>query len=167
MQTESISCAGCSENLIEIKPVTVLFNASQKDIIYNDRIQITPEMTLNHFEELDTIDPYSAILFRIIVNDYSYPVVKKNIQWMAAKHLIGLFSLNFKFMIEGKKVVWKYPESFLHPKYQGNIADVMILMSNFEQFKKLIRFVQKGYFDDFILGIEEKSETVLERLSKL
>jgi len=86
---------------------------------------------------------------------------------MAAKHLIGLFSLNFKFMIEGKKVVWKYPESFLHPKYQGNIAEVMILMADIEKFAKLIRCVQKGYFDDFLLAQENEGETVLKRLSSL
>jgi len=167
MQAETISCSGCTKTSIEVRPVTVVFNASQRDIIYDERISITPEMTLKHFDELDSIDPYSAVLFRVVVHDYPYPITKNNTQWMAAKHLIGLFSLNFKFMIEGKKVVWKYPESFLHPKYQGNIAEVMILMADIEKFAKLIRCVQKGYFDDFLLAQENEGETVLKRLSSL
>jgi len=166
METETVSCSGLGKTTIEIRPVTVVFNASQRDILYDERVPITPEMTLKHFDEMDSIDPYSAVLFRIVVNDYHYPVTKKNTQWLAAKHLIGLFSLNFKLMLEGKKVVWKYPESFLHPRYQGNIAEVMILMANTELFTKFIRSVQKGYFDEFVLG-QDEGETVLERLQSL
>lgn len=167
MKIEKVLCG--NEVEIEVKPVTVIFNAAQKDTHYLERISITPDMTLSYFSQLSTIDPYSSILFRMVVDDYHSPVTKKNIDGspIAFKHLIGLFSLSFKLMIEGKKIVWKYPESFLHPKYQGNIADVMILMSNIDEFSSLIRFVQKGYFDDFILGQEDKGDKVYKRLCEL
>jgi len=165
MQTEKVLCSG-SEHNIEIRPITVVFNAAQKDTLYPDRVSITPEMTLKHFDELVEIDPYSAVLFRIVVDDYFFPVTKKQIQEsvLAFKHLIGLFSLHFKLTIEGKKVVWKYPEAFLHPKYQANIAEVMILISDTDKFVDFIRCVQRGYFDDFILG---QGGSVLKKLNEL
>lgn len=165
MNTEKITCGG-SEHEVELGPVTVLFNAAQKDIIYQDRIPITPEMTLAHFNTITNIDPYSACLFRIVVNDYKFPITVKQIQGsvLAFKHLIGLFSLSLKLMLEGKKFVWKYPESFLHPKYQGNVAEVIILMSIPDNFAKFLRFVQRGYFDDFILATEDHGDSILKRL---
>lgn len=168
METEKIICSG-TEHTIEVRPVTVLFNAAQKDIMYLDRVSITPEMTLKHFNQINDIDSFTAILFRIVVNDYASPVTKKQIQGsvLAFKHLIGLFSLSLKLMVEGKKVVWQYPESFLHPKYQGNIADVMILLGDTDKFVHLIRCVQRGYFDDFILGQEGQGSFVLKRLGQL
>jgi hypothetical protein len=163
--TETIK-VGEDSHAIELKPVTVLFNAGQKEIEYPERISITPEMTMDQFRKIDKIDPYTACLFRIVVHDYSYPVTKKNIQKSvsAFQHLIGLFSLSLSLIAARKKVVWKYPEYCLHPKYQGNIADVMILMADPKFFTKFVCFVKKGYFDSFILSCEDPGETIIAEI---
>lgn len=160
---------GKSEHEIEVKPVTVVFNAGHQDTVYVDRVSITPDMTLAHFDSLTEIDKYTCCLFKIIVQDYPNPVNIKNIKNSvpAFKHLIGMFSLSIKLMAEGKKIVWKYPEYCLHPKYQGNIAEVMILFMKQSSLSSFVQFVQKGYFDEFVLSIEDEGCTVLKRLDEL
>lgn len=167
MTTETIK-VGEDSLTIELKPVTVVFNSGQKEVEYPDRVPLTPEVTMSHFERMSEIDPYTACLFRIVVHDYAYPVTKDNINKSvsAFKHLVGLFSLSLFLMVEGKKFVWKYPEYCLHPRYQGNIADAMILMSDQEHFIRFIRSVQKGYFDPFILAAEEEGDKIIKHIYK-
>jgi hypothetical protein len=168
MSSEAIIIGG-QKLTIKVAPITVVFNVTQKDSIYPERVSITPEMTLEHFKSISEIDPYTACLFKMVIDDYRFPVTKKQIEEsvLACKHIIGLFSLHFKLTIEGKKVVWKYPESFLHPRYQGNLVDVMILMNNIEDLSKFIRFAQKGYFDDFILGVEDEGSKIYKKFLSL
>lgn len=168
IQTEPV-LLGETVHTIETKPVTVVFNSAHKEVVYPERVSITSEMTLPHFDSLEEIDKYTACLFKIVVQDYSHPVTKRNIEQSisAFKHLVGLFSLSLQLMIEGKKIVWKYPEHCLHPRYQGNIADVMILLGNPKSFSKFIGFVAKGYFDEFILSAEGSGNTILKRLDEL
>lgn len=41
-----------------------------------------------------------------------------------------MLDLTARAMTAGAPFVWKYPEDGLHPKYHGNIADVMIALSD-------------------------------------
>jgi hypothetical protein len=121
-----------TEHEIEVKPVTLVFNKSFGESKYLERTMITPEMTLEHFNSLEEIDHYTAKFFKFVIDDFPYEVNKENLSkcQMGFRHLIGLFSLTIMFMIKGTKFGWKYPETGLHPKYQANIADAMIILSN-------------------------------------
>jgi hypothetical protein len=79
------------------------------------------------------------------VPDFPHEIKKENLDkcTMGFQHLIGLFSMSLIFTIQNVKFGWKYPESFLHPKYQGNIADAMISFSNTEDFIRIILEVKE------------------------
>lgn len=142
MATETIY-VGKDEVEIPLAPVTVVFNVAPKNTHYPERLMITPTMTLAHFAEMTDIDPYTAAFFKLVVPDYEEPVTVENIQTApdAFKHLIGLFSLSLSYLLAKKKFGWKYPEFELHPRYQGNLGDALILFNMPEQFAKFIRGV--------------------------
>jgi hypothetical protein len=48
---------------------------------------------------------------------------------MGGKHLMGLFDMTLKLQDKGVTVVWRTPESFLHPGWQVGLGDVAIYFS--------------------------------------
>lgn len=139
MKTETIY-VGQDEHKIPIATATVVFNASTLATHYPDRVMITPSTSLEHFKTLADIDPYTAALFKKVVTDYPVPVTMENIKSAPEgfQHLIGLFSLSLQFLAAKRKFGWKYPEAQLHPKYQGNLAEVLILFSMPAEFVKFV-----------------------------
>ena len=145
MSTETVF-VGKDEHQITTAPVTVVFNAAPYSTYYPDYVMITPEMSLEHFGTLAEIDPYTAGLFKLVVTDYPHDVTLENIKTApdGFKQLIGLFALSLQFLAAKKKFGWKYPETQLHPRYQGNLADVLIMFNMPEQFVKFIQEVRNG-----------------------
>lgn len=143
-----------------IAPINLLFGTMNKESVYLDRVDVTPLQTIEHFNALNKIDKYSACFFKIVVEDFRKPLFKHNVSSLSHKHLIGLFSISLRLLVDNKKFVWKQPESFLHPRYQANLADVIIIFSNLNRFNLFIDFVNKGYFDQFILGVEEDGKSL-------
>jgi len=131
---------GKDKHTIEVKPITLVFNSSFEDSIYVDRVIITPDMTLEYYNHIKEIDPYTIKFFKIAIPDFPHEITKLEVDKysMCFKHLIGLFSLSLHFIMNNVKFGWKYPESYLHPKYQGNLADVMLIFSDKEKFTRLI-----------------------------
>jgi hypothetical protein len=144
VNTEKLLIRG-EEHEIEVKPINLIFNSSVDESVYLDRIMITPDMTLEHFKSLKEVDPYSARFFKIVVPDFPYEITKEKLEGcsLAFQHIIGLFSLSFVLLSQNIKFGWKYPESFLHPKYQGNIADALIAFSDKEKFIRIITEVKE------------------------
>lgn len=136
---------GEDKHEIEVNPITLVFNSSPEESVYLDRTMIDPKMSLNYYEYIKEIDPYSARFFSMTIPDFPYEITKENINkcCLAYKHLIGLFSLSLFFLGNNVKFGWKYPESYLHPKYQGNLADVMITFSDKEKFIRVISEVKE------------------------
>lgn len=148
MNTEEVFF-GKEKHTIETKPITLVFNSSHEESAYCDRIMITPEMTLEHYRSMKEIDPYTARFFKIVVPDFE-DVSKERIDEcsMAFKHIVGLFSLSLSLLLKNVKFGWKYPESYLHPKYQGNIADALIAFSDKEKFIRIITEVKENLLRD-------------------
>ena len=159
MQTEVVRFNGDSHN-IEVKPVTLIFNNTHGESEYPERIMITPEMSLEHFNGLKEINNYVACFFKLVMPDYKFRITKKQLEKssMGCRHLIGLFSLSLQMILENKKFGWKYPETGLHPRNQANLGDALILLSHKEMFTKFIKDVQRGYYDEYILGLEEDQD---------
>lgn len=136
---------GEEEHEIQVSPITLVFNTSPEESTYMERIMITPEMTLDYYRSLREIDYYTARFFKMAVPDFDQEVTKENINKcvLGFQHLIGLFSLSLNFMLQGVKFGWKYPESYLHPKYQANLADILIAFSNKEKFIRIILDVKE------------------------
>ena len=106
---------------------------------------LDPEMTLNHFRAMTEIGPYTAELFKLAVPDFQEPVTLENLRRapIGFQHLIGLLELSFNYTCLGHKFGWKYPETYLHPKYQGNLADIALLLSDLPKLREFILRIKK------------------------
>jgi hypothetical protein len=158
-----------TEHSLEVRPITLVFNKSFGESVYLERAMIDCEMTLNHYKTIQEIDPYTAKLFKLVVTDFPYEIKKEVLDkcLIGFKHLIGLFSLSIQMIIEKKKFGWKYPESNIHPKYQANLADAMIILSNHQN--SLIKFIENVNENapvqiDSLLATEEEKQKAIDRL---
>lgn len=117
---------------IDLRRVNVIVNACFGEAIYPERIMIAAEDSLAHFDAMEEIDPFTAKFFKLVVPDFPYDVTKNKLKKCPSgfRHLVGLFSLSLDYLSKGIKFGWRYPESGLHPKYQGNLADALIIFSD-------------------------------------
>ena len=107
---------------------------------------ITPEMTLKYFVELNEIGPYTQELFlQVVKDDFRQPVTIENMRkaHVGFQHLTGLLELSFNYTCTGLKFGWKYPETYLHPKYQGNLADIALILSDHKTLREFILRVKQ------------------------
>jgi hypothetical protein len=137
---------------IDAKPINLVFNKSHCAIDYPDRFIIDAYKTLQHFDALEEIDDFTASFFKLVINDFPKKVNKENLKnsGMGYKHLIGLFSLSLKCFLENKKFTWRYPESYIHPCYQGNMADALVVFSDTGLFVKFVNAIKDGKFKDYL-----------------
>lgn len=137
---------------IDVKPITLVFNRDHLNIKYPDRFMISCFETLKYLDSVDEIDKYSACLFKLVAPSFSDKVDKKTLQISGTgyKHIIGLIGLTLVCIKENKKFGWSYPENYLHPSLQANLADLQIIITNQKLFLKFIQCVNDGKFDIYI-----------------
>lgn len=128
---------------IETSRINLVFNRDHRESKYLERFEITPEVSLQHYRRSTEIDKFAAALFKIVVPDFDGEVSKESIDkcCSAFQQLAGLMSLTVLMISHRMKFVWKYPEAGLHPRYQGNLADVLILLSDQVEFEKFVKGV--------------------------
>ncbi len=140
MPTEKIKIAD-DEHEIEVKPITMIFHNGDlpAEIEYPERFAITPEMTIYHadrvqklHEEFPTFWREVHVQRRLDKEPQCGPIpdeIRK--LGMGHRHLMGLFDLSLKLTDQGVPLVWKYPETYLHPSFQAALADVVILLADY------------------------------------
>jgi len=149
MATETVYI-GKEPVTIKLAPITLMFNAGYKNTFYPDRVMIDADMTIAHFRQLAEISPFVAAFFKMVVPDYPYEINVANLREAVPgfQHLAGLLDLSLRFILQRRKFGWRYPETYLHPKYQANLADVMITLSSPEKFVGVITDVKKKLLED-------------------
>jgi hypothetical protein len=135
-----------TEHQIEPAPITMIFNTTHGESFYPDRMMIDPTMTLEHFNGMTEINPYTEAFFKLVVPDFDKPVTIEAMKRaaMGFRHLIGLFDLSLHLLLLKKAFGWKYPEAYIHPKYQANLGDALILFGMPDKFEAFIRKAQRG-----------------------
>lgn len=137
---------------IETKRINLFFNKNHLKIDYPERVMISCFESLKQFEEIKKIDKYTASLFKLTVPDFPEEINKENLNrhGNGYKHLAGLYSLTFNFIAQKIKFGWSYPESFLHPSIQGNLADAMMILSGDFLFNRFVTCVNENKFDEYL-----------------
>ena len=132
------------EHEIDARRVTLVFNTSFGESQYPGRTMVTPEMSLDKYRAIPEIDPLVAALFRVVVPDFPGPVVKKTLDdsGVAFRQVAGMFAATLELILQKKQFGWKYPEANLHPKYQANLGDAAVLLSDRPTFEKFVRMAQ-------------------------
>lgn len=100
---------------------------------------LDPETTVSRFSQLQNITVLHKHLFNIVVPDMQ-PVTLDGLRagHIGFKHLMGLIACSLELILLRKPFGWKWPETYLHPKYQGNLADLLLLLSSPKDFAALV-----------------------------
>ena len=123
---------------IETSRVTLVFNQTLQESHYPSRVMITPGMALTHYGSLDEIDKFTAALFKVAAFDFPDPVTKSVLDnsQTGLRRLAGLCDMSIRLFLDNKPFGWKYPETELHPRHQTGLADIAIILSDGNAFKK-------------------------------
>jgi hypothetical protein len=131
---------------IELRRLVLIYNHSCATH-YPERLMIAPEMTLKHLNsEMTEIGPYTEALFlQVVKGDFHQPITLENMRkaHIGFQHLTGLLELSFNYTCMQRKFGWKYPETYLHPRYQGNLCDVALLLSDLTKLREFILRIKK------------------------
>lgn len=100
---------------------------------------LTPEMNLETFRALTELNSIQIGLFQLVVPDVEPTLESLKDGHTGFQYLMGLIAGTLTCILLGQKFGWKYPETGLHPKYQGNLADLMLLLGDRHKF---VRFIQ-------------------------
>jgi len=121
------------------KPINLLFHEGTQ-VIENDR------------EDTVTIDPTQTLVMADAVSDTNWKALKHNRAFMhkfrmvfgdlglpdhplqqlgsGVKHIVGLILLTDTAIELGLNPFWRLPESYLHPKHQAGLGDLLIHYMN-------------------------------------
>ena|ERR1019366_3333940 len=135
MTKETIILNG-QEMEVELRKINIICKAPDivQDIQTPGRLMIDSQMTLTHTEEAKEFHPRTEKFFRMVFMEYDGEFTPEAIrrEGSGAMHIAGLIDLSIICMTQSAKFGWKYPESFLHPKMQCQLADVVVAISNLE-----------------------------------
>jgi hypothetical protein len=125
---------------LQTAKINLVFNKTHGESDYPDRLVIDSEVAMQHYDWMEEVSDVADSLFRAIVHDWQGPVTKAALEKSQPcyRRLAGMLDLTARAMIAGTPFVWKYPEDGLHPMYQGNVADVIIALSDPAGLKALL-----------------------------
>lgn len=126
---------------IEVGPISLLFHQGDVNIKIPTRFEIsafdTIEATNNITEEQWNYIVSKATAFHIswdliFQKDILLPqtITELRNQGTGVKHVCGLIFLTFKALSQKKQPFYKFPESFLHPKYQANLVEFFLFIQD-------------------------------------
>ena len=119
------------------KPINVIVTGPGVREIKNDRpdvLEIDPPRTVKCADNL-TSDEYKEVIsnvdfmhkFNLVFQDHfklgEIPLAEES---NGIKHVIGLILLTNHAIQTGKQPFLRFPETYLHPRYQTGLADLMI-----------------------------------------
>ena len=118
----------------ESKPITILTGQQLEagmHLTYPHRQVISVEDGFRHIEDLAFFQEDTERYFRVVVKDYPKgkeftPETMKR-EGTGFKGLVGTIDFITILRKKGVPFVWRFPEAFLHPKYQCELADLLIL----------------------------------------
>jgi hypothetical protein len=136
MDTQTLEIAQTNHE-IEVRLVNLIFknanSAVEAPIKYTGCMELDPQASLYHGERVKKLHPQFLEAWNVFMSEVS---VKSNIDPtpdnirqgdMGGVHLMGLIDLTLKLQdVSNKRIVWKYPESFLHPGWQVGLGDLII-----------------------------------------
>ena len=121
------------------KPINLLFHEGTQ-VIENDRedtVTIDPTQTLaiadavsdEHWRELKHNTAFMH-KFRMVFGDLGLPDHPLQQHGSGVRHVVGLILLTDTAIGLGFNPFWRLPESYLHPKHQAGLGDLLIHYMN-------------------------------------
>lgn len=120
------------------KPISIICH--RDDVVIendlSDVVSIDPGMTIKCASEIDDdtwtqlkLHPEFMRLFRLVFPTIELPDHSLQLHGSGVRHVVGLLVLTFNAMHDGKRPLWRFPESYLHPSAQLGLADVLVALT--------------------------------------
>lgn len=131
---------GKQEHLIEVKPLTIVCKSPNliDEIEYPKRFPITADMTIYHAERCENwhVETWDCFfrLFKTAFQQIDEQTKQDFIRNIRSKgkeflHGVGLIDMSLKLIDMGVPIVWKYPETYLHPAVCCELGDLSIYLA--------------------------------------
>jgi hypothetical protein len=151
METETIIVDG-DEHQVEARNLTLLLHRDEYNIEVPDRFEINPKLTLAEIDKIDqkawahiSTGDIFKLLFGIVFPEgglhkttkVEIPAQLEDLRRMSlgVQHVAGLIILAMtQGGILGKQLFFRLPEAHLHPAYQGNLADMFMMLGKVLEF---------------------------------
>lgn len=121
---------------VAAKAVTIVCHNGPEDASIPGHVPVDAEVALYHAERVrvlhDLTRPFFAIVFPGAPREL-FDVATRHRQGSGYRHLLGRIDLTLKFIDTGVRFYWKYPESYLHPSAQCDLADLVLALSRYQQ----------------------------------
>lgn len=119
---------------IETKPITIITGQQLEagmHLTYPKRQVVSVNDGFEHIDKITEFQEDTERYFRVVVKDYPEgkeftPEAMKR-EGTGFKGLVGTIDFITILRKKGVQFVWRFPEAFLHPKYQVELADLIIL----------------------------------------
>jgi len=91
-----------------------------------DTVKFAQEMTEADFESLKKSEHFMKYFNIVFKGEIKLTASLAKYESMGIQHVIGMIVLIAKAIAEEKTPYLKHPESYLHPKFQAQLADMVI-----------------------------------------
>jgi hypothetical protein len=115
---------------VEVKPLTLVCHSGEVDVQIPSRVEINPEGTVARAKALTAEEwvglraaPKFLTLWKCVWGDTQPP--EKLIGNLAFLHTVGLIVLIVETAHSGRQPFIRLPETYLHPKQQVGLADLL------------------------------------------
>ena len=115
----------------------IVVNNTSEEIKYNDTVVLDHMRCMDWFQRAmlmsdyklydDTLELAEIVFDDIDINDNNWRTLGNGIA-----HLLARLELT-RTLRDDHSIVWRLPESGIYPKYQANIAELMLTMGMFDQ----------------------------------
>jgi hypothetical protein len=128
---KEIILVGEDKHGIEVKPVTLIYKAPDlhQRLSYPGRVELDTEATMFHMGKVKVFHEHTP---RMVAHVFEKKEVEQiTPDWCrhagsGVMHCAGLIDLSLKLAEKWVPVAWIHPESFLHPRAQCQLADIVI-----------------------------------------
>ena len=122
---------GDEKHEIEVKPITLIYKSPglHQRLSYPGRLEIDTEATIYHMERVKVFHEHTPRMVAYVFEKSEVEQVTPD--WCrqsgtGVMHCAGLIDLTLKMSEKNIPIVWIHPESFLHPRAQCQLADILV-----------------------------------------
>jgi len=117
-------------------PVTIVCHNGPEDVSIPGHVGIDAEVALYHAERVRVLHDLTRPFFAIVFPDAPkslFNVTTRGQHGTGYRHLLGRVDMTLKFIDAGCAFFWRYPEAFLHPSAQRDLADLVLALSRYQR----------------------------------
>ena len=125
---------------VEAKPLTLLFHNGPESVEVSDSVTVDPIATVRYADNLSNSeyaalasDPTFRRLFALVWGDVLPPATRRLLRAsnLGIRHTVGMICIiaSARFHVPHRRIFLRLPESYLHPKQQVGLADLLIVLT--------------------------------------